>query len=856
MAVAYFYQNTVMGDLYFSFLNPLHNNISFSFLDEKLNADLFYGNGFEYFSGNLVTLESIVAGKITSYCSITDIVFPIAPLNILDKDNWKYNLKFQVENISVDVGSVIDKINQTTNVLYGGGFNYNPKITAGAGEIEDIVFSGNDTFYGSNLDDRIIGYAGNDTIFGGYGNDTLVGGSGNDYLSGGGGLDTVEYSGDISDYDITAIMSFSNIEGFYIKHKNGLDGLDYIQSDIEFISFNSGKNIYKSNVLPFNSEVKFDEGMILYNTSEGEFLAGSSGSDTIIGSVKDDVINGGDGDDVLIGGYGNDYIVGGNGSDIAKYSSQYTNYTINSIYERSTLLGFQIRDISGRDGVDWLDISVEFISFNNGSVFYSLNKSGTISLVVPNHAPYGSDKTVSFLEDASYTFGSSDFGFFDSDGNTLSTVKISSLPSVGQLKYNGIAITTAQVSSGYEVSASDLTSGKLVYTPVANANGTAYSTFKFQVRDNGGTMNGGVDLDQTANTITFNVTSVNDAPSGSDKTVSVAVNGSYSFTSVDFGFTDVDNNSLASVKIDTLPTVGQLKYNGVALTSAQLSAGYEVSATDLSAGKLTYKPALGGSGFAYSSFAFQVRDNGGTTNSGVDLDPSANTITFSVAGSATNQVTGTSSNDNLKGTTGNDSISAGGGNDLITATLGTDTVDGGAGTDTIVFSGNYSAYTLVAGSNGAINVTSSSLGSDVVSNVERFQFKDNWYANDTNANNAAQVIYAAFGKDYVKPFLATGISMADSGMSLNDLCVLVTNNHLVEAISGDSTTKGYVNTIFNNVVGRLPNVLESLSFTSQIDSGSMTKLGLLELVAAHSLTVTDVNALKIDLIGIPYNPGF
>ena len=41
---------------------------------------------------------------------------------------------------------------------------------------------------------------------------------------------------------------------------------------------------------------------------------------------------------------------------------------------------------------------------------------------------------------------------------------------------------------------------------------TGYATFTFQVQDNGGTANGGVDLDQTPNTITVNVTAVNDAP--------------------------------------------------------------------------------------------------------------------------------------------------------------------------------------------------------------------------------------------------------------------------------------------------------------------------------------------------------
>ena len=46
----------------------------------------------------------------------------------------------------------------------------------------------------------------------------------------------------------------------------------------------------------------------------------------------------------------------------------------------------------------------------------------------------------------------------------------------------------------------------------ADANGTGYASFTFQVRDDGGTANGGVDTDASANTITFDVTPVNDVP--------------------------------------------------------------------------------------------------------------------------------------------------------------------------------------------------------------------------------------------------------------------------------------------------------------------------------------------------------
>ena len=82
------------------------------------------------------------------------------------------------------------------------------------------------------------------------------------------------------------------------------------------------------------------------------------------------------------------------------------------------------------------------------------------------------------------------------------------------------------------------TAGKLKFTPAANANGAGYASFTFQVQDDGGTANGGVDLDQSANTMTINVTSVNDAPAGTDKTVTITEDTAYTFGAADFGFTD------------------------------------------------------------------------------------------------------------------------------------------------------------------------------------------------------------------------------------------------------------------------------------------------------------------------------
>ena len=88
-------------------------------------------------------------------------------------------------------------------------------------------------------------------------------------------------------------------------------------------------------------------------------------------------------------------------------------------------------------------------------------------------------------------------------------MKITTLPGAGSLTNNGVL-----VNAGDFITAADIAGGKLVFTPVANANGAGYASFTFQVQDDGGTANGGVDLDQSANTMSIDVTAVNDAPGG------------------------------------------------------------------------------------------------------------------------------------------------------------------------------------------------------------------------------------------------------------------------------------------------------------------------------------------------------
>jgi hypothetical protein len=132
--------------------------------------------------------------------------------------------------------------------------------------------------------------------------------------------------------------------------------------------------------------------------------------------------------------------------------------------------------------------------------------SVNITINAANDPPAGTDNTVSTAEDTAYTFTAADFGFTDPNDtppNTLLAVKITTLPALGTLTNNNVP-----VNAGDFIPVASINGGLLKFTPAADGNGTPYTTFTFQVQDNGG----GTDLDPTPNTMTINVTAVNDGP--------------------------------------------------------------------------------------------------------------------------------------------------------------------------------------------------------------------------------------------------------------------------------------------------------------------------------------------------------
>lgn len=135
----------------------------------------------------------------------------------------------------------------------------------------------------------------------------------------------------------------------------------------------------------------------------------------------------------------------------------------------------------------------------------------TVNVVNVNEPPAGTNGIVNTNENTAHVFNASNFGFtdpLDSPPNNLSEVIITTLPAAGQLALSGTPVSAMQ-----SIAAGSL--GNLTFTPAPGAIGTPYTSFTFQVVDDGGTANGGINTDATPNLLTINVIHVPVPPSGS-----------------------------------------------------------------------------------------------------------------------------------------------------------------------------------------------------------------------------------------------------------------------------------------------------------------------------------------------------
>jgi hypothetical protein len=137
--------------------------------------------------------------------------------------------------------------------------------------------------------------------------------------------------------------------------------------------------------------------------------------------------------------------------------------------------------------------------------------------------------------------------------------------------------------------------------------------------------------------------------------------------------------------------------------------------------------------------------------------------------------------------------------------------------------------------------------------IERLVFSDQSFALDIdgNAGIAAKIIISAFGTETVNKFLSAGLSLVDEGLSQDDLSRLIIDNQLMESINGVTDDRTFVDFVFNNVVGRMPEMAEQTLLTGHLDSGRYTRSSFLTAAAGLELVDNQLIHQAIDLIGVP-----
>ena len=197
------------------------------------------------------------------------------------------------------------------------------------------------------------------------------------------------------------------------------------------------------------------------------------------------------------------------------------------IMSGSTEVWSSVIDLSNYDDWnEWLYISVEADDVTEIRI---QNPDGHTAYMVPsidNVTIYEDVYGFTVNEDGNHTFSASDFGFTDVDaGDALESIKITQLPGNGSLTLDGTAVTANQV-----IDVDDIPN--LVFTPDTGEFGRAYASLQYTVSDG--------EAESAPQSIAFNVTHVNHAPTASDNTVSMNEDNSHTFAASEFGFTDVD----------------------------------------------------------------------------------------------------------------------------------------------------------------------------------------------------------------------------------------------------------------------------------------------------------------------------
>jgi Ca2+-binding RTX toxin-like protein len=227
--------------------------------------------------------------------------------------------------------------------------------------------------------------------------------------------------------------------------------------------------------------------------------------------------------------------------------------------------------------------------------------------------------------------------------------------------------------------------------------------------------------------------------------------------------------------------------------------------------------AIQGSGSVYSGYQSSISG----TLSSVTLSSGSNSITISgsidikslssyssftdflaAIMSKDDNVTGTNASEYLIGYAGNDNLNAGYGDDTLDGGTGNDILDGGFGTNTAVYSSYKSSFS-VSKSGETYSISSTSDGTDTLSNIQYLQFADGLVAIDSALPAPAPVVQPVVTTTPITLIVTPPTSLIIKGTSSNDFLIGTDSDNKILGMAGDDTlTGGLGNDTLNGGAGK------------------------------------------------------
>ena len=525
--------------------------------------------------------------------------------------------------------------------------------------------------------ENAIGGSGAEIMIGNAAANVLRGNGGNDQIEGGAGSDTAVFSGNRSQYTVTAGTEVVEGVTYGLITVTGPDGTDTLRN-VEFLQF-ADQTI---------AAPALTAGIRLEGDATANTLNGTAFADWLFGGDATDTLNGGDGDDRLAGGRGSDTLNGGAGTDEADFSGAFGAVSVN--LGAGTAVGV------GPDGTDTLN-SIENVrgSIYNDTIFGNgvanvirggggvdmINgEGGNDTLIAGQGSVVGAPDVIKPSSTSNTSIGTA----INIDGN-FDLVNDAGVLNATTVPHAVIKGTTT--GFGLEYYAFTVTAGAACTFDIANA---SFDTV-IRIVDAGGSSIAVNDDDGSSTNSLLNHTF---ATGGTYYIVvgqySSGSGGSVVAGSPPFGSTYTLNVSVPGHSVIEAQEVGSTLNGG---------DGDDTLVSGSSNDSLRGNDGTDTAVYTGNRSQYVITNNGGSfTISGPDGTDTLIGVEFAQFADITvslvqQDITGTESDDLIFGTSGadtiyalagNDEVYAQAGNDLVYAGDGNDVVGGGAGDDTLL----------------------------------------------------------------------------------------------------------------------------------------------------------------------------